>query len=289
MENRVLRYFLVTAREENITKASEVVHISQPALSRQLMQLEEELGVKLFIRGKRSLTLTEEGRILRRRAQEIIDLTEKTEQELRNGLNALNGVISIGMGESNASGWIADRIKEFNRIYPDVRFEFQSGNADHIKDYIEKGLLDVGILIEPTELSKYEYLRLPVTDSWGMLVPSDSALAEKEFITPKDLLGRKVFVSKRPLASITKWLGEYYDEKNLFVTYNLIYNVATLVDKDMGAAFTLDGAVALYKNPNLKFIPLMPEFILTSVFVWKKYQTASPTVLKFIEFIKQSV
>lgn len=289
MDNRVLRYFLVTAQEENITKAAEVLFISQPALSRQLMQLEQELGVTLFIRGKRNITLTEEGRFLRQRAMEIIELTEKTEQEFRNGIGSLSGVISIGIGESNASGWIADIIEKFSARYPEVRFDFHSANANHIKENIEKGLLDVGILLEPTDVSKYNHLRLPVVDYWGVIFSSESKLSQNVYVSPEDMSEIKFFASKRSVATIKEWLGDYYDEKNLHLTYNLIYNVATLVNKGMGPAFAIDGAVALYNNPNIVFRPLNPEIKLTSVFVWKKFQQVSPTVLKFIEFVKNAI
>ena len=289
MENRVLKYFLVVAREENMTRASEILHISQPALSKQLMQLEEELGAKLFIRGKRNITLTEEGRFLRHRAQEIVDLTEKTERDFRGGIDTLNGEIAIGMGESAASGLIAELIDKFSKEYPDVRFSCYSSHADSIKERIEKGLLDVGILLEPTELSKYDYIRLPVKDRWGALLPAKCPLAQKEYITPEDLKDRHLSVAVRNKDAIKSWLGDAYNEKSFFHTHNLLYNAAMLVDKGMGVAITIDGAVELYKNPNLIFRPLYPEREITTVFVWKKYQVASPTVMKFIEYVRNSI
>ena len=174
MENRLLKYFLVVAREENITKAAEILHVSQPALSRQIMQLEEELGARLFIRGKRSLTLTEEGRFLRGRAQEIVALTEKTERDFRDGIVSYDGTVSVGMGETSASRWLGGIVAEFSKLYPDVKFDLFSGTADIVKERIEKGLLDAGLLIEPTvDLSKYDLLRIPVKDRWGVLVAAE--------------------------------------------------------------------------------------------------------------------
>ncbi|MDE6656498.1 MAG: LysR family transcriptional regulator [Anaeroplasmataceae bacterium] len=288
MENRVLKYFLIVAREENITKAAEILHISQPALSRQLMQLEEELGAKLFIRGKRNITLTDEGLYLRQKAQEIVDLTEKTEQEFANGLTSLSGVISIGMGETAASSYLADLINEFLEEYPDVRFEIISGNADGTKEQLDKGLLDIGILLEPTDFSKYEFLRLPVEDTWGVLVPSKCPMCQKEYVTAEDLKDRKIFMSNRAInhSLFSSWFGKYYDEKNIYVSVNLLYNAAMLVSKGMGCAVTIDGAVQLYNHPELNFRPLYPKIKQTSVLVWKKNQMLSSCVLKFIEFVQ---
>lgn len=288
MENRVLKYFLVVAREENITKAAEILHISQPALSRQLMQLEEELGAKLFIRGKRNITLTDEGLYLRQKAQEIIDLTEKIEQEFANGITSLNGVISVGMGETAASSFLADSIYEFREKYPDVRFEIIAGNADGTKELLDKGLLDIGILLEPTDFSKYEFLRLPVKDTWGVVVPSKCPLCKKEYVTAEDLKDRKIFMSNRAAnhSLFSSWFGKYYDEKNIYCTVNLLYNAAMLVSKGMGCAVTIDGAVELYNHPELNFRPLYPKIEQTSVFVWKKNQIISNSALKFIEFVK---
>ncbi|MDE6442517.1 MAG: LysR family transcriptional regulator [Clostridia bacterium] len=288
MENRVLKYFLIVAREENITKAAEILHISQPALSRQLMQLEEELGAKLFIRGKRNITLTDEGLYLRQKAQEIIELTEKTEQEFANGLTSLSGVISIGMGETAASSYLADLINEFREDYPDVRFEIISGNADGTKEQLDKGLLDIGILLEPTDFSKYEFIRLPVKDTWGVIVPSKCPLCKKQYVTAEDLKDRKIFISNRAVnqSMFSSWFGEYYNEKNIYLTVNLLYNAAMLVSKGMGCAVTIDGAVQLYNHPELNFRPLYPKIEQTSVLVWKKNQIVSACVLKFIDFIK---
>ncbi len=288
MENRVLKYFLIVAREENILRAAEILHISQPALSRQLMQLEEELGAKLFIRGKRNITLTDEGLYLRQKAQEIIDLTEKTEQEFANGLTSLSGVISIGMGETAASSYMADLIYKFREEYPDVRFELISGNVDGTKERLDKGLLDIGILLEPTDFSKYEFMRLPVKDTWGVVVPSKCPLCKKEYVTAEDLKDRKIFMSNRAVnqSLFSSWFGKYYNEKNIYCTVNLLYNAAMLVAKGMGCAVTIDGAVKLYNHLELNFRPLYPKIEQTSVLVWKKNQIVSACVLKFIEFVK---
>ncbi len=292
MENRLLKYFLVVAQEENITRASEILHVSQPALSKQLMQLEDELGAKLFIRGKRSLTLTEEGRFLRQRAQEIVDLTEKTERDFKDGIVSFNGVISIGMGESAASDWLADKISEFSAVYPNVKFDFYSATADSVKTRIEKGLLDMGILIGPTgDLSKYNQITLPVTDRWGVLVSICNEISEKQFVTAEDLKYEKMFLPKRALnqTDISAWFGDCYSDKNVVGTYNLLKNAAMLVKKNLGVALAIDGATLIYDSQSVVWIPLKPEIELKSVLVWKKYKDASPSATKFLEFIDHSV
>lgn len=167
MEYRILKYFLVVAREENITRAAEILHISQPALSRQLMRLEEELGVQLFTRGRHSTSLTEEGMLLRRRAQEIVDLTEKTEREFRTNSEELAGTISIGSGEGAVMRYLAGLMKSFSEKYPAVTFDLYSGAADQVKERLERGTLDVGAFIGNIDLSKYEAVELPVKERWG--------------------------------------------------------------------------------------------------------------------------
>ena len=199
MEIRVLRYFLMVAREENITKAAELLHITQPTLSRQLMQLEDELGTKLFRRSNHSIRLTEDGMLLKRRAQELVQLADKTEMEFRRGEEELSGNIAIGSGESNSVRELADIIGRFQEKYPLVQYDLYTANADDIKDRLDKGLLDVGLLTEPVDISKYNFIRLKRKERWGVLVRADSELAEKDSIRPQDLLDIPVFLAQRPL------------------------------------------------------------------------------------------
>ena len=290
MELRVLKYFLTVAREENITRAAEILHISQPALSRQLMQLEEELGVQLFQRGRRNTSLTDEGMLLRRRAQEIVDLAEKTENEFRSGTEELSGLISIGSGEASTMRTLAELMQDFSERYPDVRFDLYSNNGDYIKERLERGTLDLGVLLGPTEISRYESLPLPGKERWGAIVPAKCPLAQKDFITPEDLVGRKVFMPYRGITQgVADWFGDCYRQMNVLVTYNLVYNAAMLVDCGVGAAITIDGAVALYQNPNVIFRPFSPELAFTSTLVWKRHQPMSRTVAGFIEFVRQNI
>lgn len=290
MENRLLKYFLVAAQEENITKAAEILHVSQPALSKQIMQLEEELGAKLFIRGKRSLTLTEEGRFLRGRAQEIVALTEKTERDFRDGIVSYNGVISVGMGETMASRWLARLAAAFCESYPDVKFDFYSATADSVKERIEKGLLDAGLLIEPAvDLSKYDFLRIPVQDRWGVLVSADNPLFGKDAVSAKDLQSERLFVPFRMAGRLEETFGVSMQSPRVFGTHNLLGNVATLVRENAGVALTVGGAAELYDKRVLAWKPFAPEIPLSSVLVWKKYKAASPSAAKFLEFVRHSV
>jgi len=290
MENRLLRYFLVTAREESITKAAEILHISQPALSKQIMQLEQELGAQLFVRGKRSLSLTEEGRFLRGRAQEIVALTEKTERDFRDGIMSYNGTVSIGMGETAASRWLGGVVAAFSKNYPEVKFDFFSATADIVKERIEKGLLDAGLLIEPTvDLSKFDLLRLPPTDRWGVLVCAADPLFAKESVTCGDLAGRRLFVPSRLSDRLEEIFGLRRETADIFITHNLLYNVAAMVRDNAGVAITVSGATELYDKRELSWKPFSPDIPLSSVLVWKKYNAASPCVMKFLEFAEHSM
>ena len=287
MEYRILKYFLTVAREENITRAADILHISQPALSRQMMQLEEELGAQLFVRGRHSTMLTEDGMLLRRRAQEIVDLTEKTTQEFLTGKEEISGTISIGSGEGAVMRFLAKIMREFSELYPDVRFDLYSNDADHVKERLERGTLDIGIVIGNSDLSKYESIVLPVTERWGAIVPAKCPLSKKEHITREDLVGHKVFISRRGVTQgVADWFGEYYDKMEIYATYNLLYNAAVLVDSEIGAALCIEGAVSLYNSPNVIFKPFYPELTVGNTLIYKA-QPMTRTVTKFIEFIKE--
>lgn len=290
MENRVLKYFLVIAQEGSITKAAEILHVSQPALSKQIMQLEDELGAKLFLRGKRSLSLTEEGRFLRGRAQEIVDLTEKTERDFRDGIVSYNGVVSIGMGETSASRWLCSLTERFCGMYPEVKFDFYSATADGVRAKIEKGLLDMGLLFEPTgDLSKYDFIRLPVKDRWGLLVSTESPLAGKDFVVREDLLAQRLFVPFRILSRLNEMFGFSAEDATVCGTHNLLFNAASVVRGNAAAAITVGGAAELYDQASLLWKPFFPELGFYSVLVWKKYQSMTPSAEKFLEFVKHSV
>lgn len=291
MELRVLKYFLAVAREENITKAAEFLHITQSTLSRQLMQLEEELNAQLFIRGKNRIVLTDEGMLLRRRAEEIVDLANKTEKEFLEQDNLVTGEIFIGGGETNAMHILARIIKEFKEEYPQIKYQFYSGNADDIKERLDKGLIDIGLLTEPVDIEKYEFVRLEQKEVWGILAPKDSKLAAKEYATPQDLLKLPLLSTRRTIVQneIANWFGQDYEQLDIIATYNLIYNAAIMVEEGIGYAICLEKLVNINDETKIRFIPFYPPLLTGTVIVWKKHQIFSPATARFIEKIKHSL
>ena len=288
MEFRVLKYFLMVAREENITKAAALLHLTQPTLSRQLMQLEAELGVKLFHRSKHSIILTEDGMLLKRRAQEIISLSDKTVQELSHKEDVLSGEIAIGCGETKNMLFLSEQIRKFRQKYPLVQFSIHSAIADDIKERIEKGVLDIGLLMEPVDVGKYEFIRMPQKEKWGILVRKDSELAAKESINPKDLTNVPLIMVKRELVKneLASWFGDYYEGLQIAATYNLILNAASMVERGVGVALCFDLGAAFYED--LCFIPLAPTLETGSVLVWKKNQMLGAATSQFMRYLRNA-
>ena len=288
MELRVLKYFLMVAREENITKAAALLHLTQPTLSRQLMQLEEELGVKLFHRSQHSIILTEDGMLLKRRAQEIVSLSHKTVQELSHKEDVLSGEIAIGCGETKGMLFLSEQIRKFQHKYPLVQFSIHSAIADDIKERIEKGILDIGLLMEPVDIGKYEFIRMPQREKWGILARKDSELAAKESVTPGDLTGVPLIMVKRELVKneLASWFGDYYEGLQIAATYNLILNAAAMVERGVGIALCFDLGAAFYED--LCFIPLTPILETGSVLVWKKNQALGASTSQFMSFLKNA-
>lgn len=286
MEIRVLRYFLAVAREESISGAAEYLHLTQPTLSRQLMDLEEELGKKLFLRGSRRVTLTEDGLLLRKRAEEILDLIEKTESEFHETDQAeITGDIYIGGGETQAMRMVAQTAKELQAEHPHIRYHLHSGNAEDVAERLDKGLLDFGMMIRPFDIKKYESVTLPAVDTWGVLMRKDSPLAEKAAIEPKDLWNVPLLVSRQRLAQkeLIAWLGKKPEELNIVTNYNLIYNAALMVEEGLGYAMTLDKLINTTGDSALCFRPLRPKLEVGSDLVWKKYQVFSKATALFLE------
>lgn len=286
MELRVLRYFLTVASEGNISRAAEMLHVTQPTLSRQIMDLEEELGAKLFIRGKREITLTDDGMLFRQRAQEIVELADKAENEFAQRTEQIEGKIVLGCVETNGSRVLADFICEFHKKYPKVQFNLYNGYSDDIKDRIDKGLLDIGLLVEPVEVSRYEYIRLNVKDTYGALMRADAPLAKKDAVTAEDLLKVPVMLPGRSTvhSEILSWFGPEASKLNIVETHTLLSNASLLVERGLGCAITLDGALAV-QNSSLKFVPLSPEKTSESVLVWKKNRMVNAAVSLFIQNI----
>ncbi|WP_373166182.1 LysR family transcriptional regulator [Agathobaculum sp. Marseille-P7918] len=287
MELRTLRYFLTAATEENITRAADVLHVTQPTLSRQLMDLEKELGTTLMLRGKKGLTLTDDGLFFRQRAEEIVELADRLEQRFAEKSESVTGIINVGASEAIGSRMMAKLICQFSDKYPLVQFHLYNEMADNIKDRLDKGLVDVGLLLEPIDVHKYEYLRLMQKETWGVLMRTDHPLAGLEVITPEDIAEYSLILPLREKVreDIINWIGR--EEKNLHIplSYTLLSNAVLLVEEGMGCAFCLDGALAVRSSPNLKFIPIQPEKTTRSVLVWKKNQIFSPATSLFIQEI----
>lgn len=288
MELRELRYFLAVAREESILKAAEALYVSQPNLSRQMKHLEEELGQPLFLRGSRKITLTEAGALLKKRAEEILELYEKTETELSLPVTEIRGDVSIGGGESYGLRPIASAAKAVLNKYPAVKFHFYSGDMNAIAEKLDKGLIDFGIFIEPSDLSKYEYLRLPLTDTWGVLMRKDDPLADRDFVTPEDLKNAPIIRSRHSMGKsvVTDWFQKKPDELNIVATYDLLYNASLLVEAGAGYAVGLEHIINTSGASNLCFRPLFPKLLSHLDLAWKRYQVFPKCAEIFLKELK---
>ncbi|PEW10616.1 LysR family transcriptional regulator [Bacillus cereus] len=288
MDIRVLRYFIEVATQENISAAANALHLSQPTLSRQLNNLEEELGTTLFVRGNRKITLTDEGMFLLDRAKEIVDLVEKTEANFNQKSEIISGEIHIGAGETEAMQFIAQTIKKVVAHHPNIKFHLYSGNADDITTKLDSGLLDFGIVIEPANKQKYDYLKLPATDVWGVLMRKDTPLAEKAYIHPTDLLNKPLIISRQTAVSneLTGWLGEEIENLNVIGTYNLLYNASLLVKENIGYALCIDKLMNTSEESTLCFRPLSPKLEAGLNILWKKHQTFSSATKIFLTYLR---
>jgi DNA-binding transcriptional LysR family regulator len=292
MELRVLRYFLTVAREGSITGAADFLHVTQPTLSRQLKDLEQELGKKLFIRSSHSIILTEEGMLLRQRAEEIVEMVDKLEAEFHSMEESISGDVYIGGGETDAMKQIAQLVKELQLRYPNIRYHLYSGNSDDVTERLDKGLLDFGILIQPADLSKYNYIDIPGKDVWGVVMRKDSPLAFKDSIEAQDLLNVPVICSRQAIKQtfskneFAAWFGEDFDKLNIVATYNLAYNASIMVEEGIGYAVVLDKIVNTSSDSNLCFKPLNPNLESGLNIVWKKHQTFSAAAEMFLKEIK---
>lgn len=290
MELRVLRYFLAVAREQNITAAAERLYLSQPTLSKQLMDLEKELGKKLFVRGNRKITLTEEGEFLRRHAQEIIDLADKTEAAFRQSDENITGDIYIGCGETEGMRMLIKVMKKLHETYPDIHYHMYSGNDEDVAERLEKGLVDFGLFVGNTNLDKYNYLKLPYSDTWGLLMRNDHPLADKQTITPLDMQNIPILCSRQALEQneLSGWLG--YDSKqlNVFSTHNLIRNVIIMVEEGLGSAISLSDLVNT-NGTNLVFRRFEPTIKAELLLAWKKYQVFSKAAECFLKNLQTAM
>lgn len=289
MDIRVLQYFLAVAREESITRAAETLHMTQPPLSRQLKDLENEVGKQLLIRGSKKVTLTEDGMLLRKRAEEMIALMEKTKSELSTSDENINGEIYMGSGETEAVSTIAKVAKNLQKEHPLIRYHIYSGDAEHIVERLDKGLIDFGLLVEPFDNSKYDFIRLPVKDTWGVLMRKDSPLAEKESICAEDLWDKPLIISHQTTISneMISWLRKDISQLNIVATYDLLYNASRFVKMGFGYVIALDKLINTSGDSNLCFRPLYPASEAGLCIVWKKYQVFSRAAEQFLREIQK--
>ncbi|MEO2226607.1 LysR family transcriptional regulator [Priestia megaterium] len=293
MEVRVLRYFLTVAREGNITRAADFLHVTQPTLSRQLKGLEQKLGKKLFIRSSHSVILTDEGMLLRNRAEEVVNMMDKLEAEFSSMEETIGGDVYIGGGETEAMKHIARVAKDVQVRYPNIRYHLYSGNEEDITERLDKGLLDFGILIQPADISKYNYLNMPAKDVWGVVMKKDSSLAVKESIQAADLLNVPLICSRQAMKQtfskneFADWFGEDFHKLNIVTTYNLAYNAAIMVEEGVGYAITLDKIVNTSTTSNLCFRPLQPRLESGLNIVWKKHHVLSAAANVFLKELQE--
>lgn len=288
MEIRVLRYFLTVAREESITRASEVLHITQPTLSRQLAQFEDEIGVKLFDRGSRKIQLTNEGILLRRRAEEILDLVDKTEEELMELDERVEGRIAIGCGEIATVQLLPELIRNFHQRYPRVAFDLFTATADIVREQMDKGLLDLGLLLEPVEMDRYDHIRSDMKERWVVLMPPDDPLAQKGSVTAEDLASLPLILPRRTKVQneLASWFGDHYKDLDVLFTSDLSTNAAIMVSSGLAYSLVIEGAVPFWDPSKIAYRPLHPHLEATSVLAWKRDQPFPLAATKFIEYAK---
>lgn len=291
MDIRKLKYFLAVAQEENISRAAEVLHTSQPNLSRQLTELEDEIGRKLFVRGSRKITLTEEGMFLYKRATEITELIKRTEIDLAFFNDLISGSVYVGAAETDAMRFVTHVIMDLQKQYPQIRPDIFSGSTVEVTELLDKGLLDFAILVDQADPQKYDYIKLPMTDTWGVLMRRDSPLAQLKSIRPQDIKDKPLLCSKQMLDAneISGWLGEDFQKLNIVTTFNLITTPAMMVEEGLGYTFTFDKLVNTGGDSQLCFRPLEPKFETNLYLVWKKYQMFSKPAKVFLEQFKKNL
>ncbi len=279
-----MEYFLAVAREQNFSRAADYLHLTQPTLSRQLKDLEEEFGKTLFLRGKRKVTLTEDGIYFRRRAEEIVSLAHRTEAEMKHPDDAVSGDLYIGAGETDAIRHIAKIVADLQRRYEGIHFHVVSGDTEDLTERLDKGLFDFCLLLGDVDQSKYEYMELPFRDRWGVLMRKDAPLAGRERLVPEDLWGKPLILSRQILgnARVDKWFGKPFSGQNIVATYNLVFNASIMAAEGMGYVLTLDKLIHT-QGSDLVFVPFEPEQTIGMTFVWKKYRTQSKAAEKFLE------
>lgn len=291
MEIRVLRYFLAVVREESITKAAELLHITQPTLSRQIAQMEDEMGVKLFDRGTRKIVLTNEGMLLRRRAEEILELVDKTERELVEQEEMVEGTVSLGCGDLTAVQLMPDLIRGFHERYPAVTFELYTATADHVKERMDRGVTDIGLLLEPINKEKYDYINLHHQEQWVVVMPPDSPLAELDAVSPKDLRGLPLILPHRlnVQSELARWFGDEFEKLNILFTSNLPSNSSIMVHYGLAYSIIVKGSISFWDPEKITYRPLSPDLSAPSILAWRRKQPFGLAAEKFIDYVKENL
>ncbi|WP_034667519.1 LysR family transcriptional regulator [Bacillus safensis] len=292
MDIRVLRYFLTIAREGNFSSAAHFLHVTQPTLSRQIKELEEELGRKLFIRSNHGIVLTEDGLFLKKRAESIVEMMNKLKQDFVVNTDSISGDVFIGGGESEAIKYIGSVMKKLQNDYPNIRFHIYSGNEEDVTERLDRGLLDFAILIQPADLSKYQYIDIPDVDTWGVVTRRDSSIAKKISIRASDLLNIPLICSRQAMTThskneFTNWLGEHNEHLNIVCTYNLAYNAGVMVNEGIGHAIVIDKIINTSVDTNLIFRAFEPQLKSGLSVVWSKHQAFSIAADLFLTKLKE--
>ncbi len=290
MELIQMKYFLAVAREESISRAADFLYITQPSLTRQIQNMEKEVGQPLFVRGKK-MRLTEAGQLLRRRAEEILALYEKTERELLHPQENVGGDVYLGGGETRAMHILLRAAQKMRTQYPDIRLHIHSGDIADVCEHVDKGLLDFGLVIEPADLTKYESLRLPFTERWGLILSKRHPLAEKKEIAPEDLRGVRLIQSRHslPKSNVTKWYKSVAQDIEIVATYNLVYNAALMAEAEIGCVLCIDGLINTTGESKVRFRPLSPPVTAHVDVIWKKYQIFSRAAQIFLQFLREEL
>ena len=289
MEIRTLRYFLAVAREENMTRAAELLHVTQPTLSKALKSLEDELGKKLFTRHSFRIELTEEGVLLRKRAEDLVFMADKTLQEFLSLDDITGGDIYFGLAESWQIRYLAREIREFKKTYSDLRYHITSGDTEQVTEKLDKGLLDFAAIFEIPDERKYSYIPFPEADYFGAVVPADSDLAKKDCITAEDLTGLPLFTSKQSWENdIRPWAKEHFPRLRLEGSFRLAYNGSLFAREGLGILLTLNNLVDTSPESGLVFLPLYPHLDMKMYLIWNKYQSFTPIAERFLKQIQTS-
>lgn len=289
MDIDALRYFLMVAREENITKAAEILHISQPTLSRQMMQLEQEVGAKLLVRTNHNVTLTEEGFLFRRRAQDVVSLIEKAKDEVSEKEEMISGTVSIGCGELKSVSELAGILSSFQAKYLRVKYELFSGSNEEIQEKLEQGTLDAALFLQPFNAEAYDYVDLKTKETWGVLVHKDLELADHDVIRPGELVGTLVMTVRIGTAvqrELARWSGEYAKDMDYFANYNVLHNAVVIARQRKGVVICIESD---FMYEDMKFIPFEPKLSFGSLLAWKRDTPSSKTRKAFLEFVRSTI